>query len=127
LYGFSDPEKYIYKAPKGISAQIVTQISHLKSEKPWMLKQRLQAYQTFLDKPMPTWGSNLSDIDFDNIYYYLKPTQNQQKKWSDLPEEIKNTYQKLGIPQAEAESLAGVKAQYDSEVIYGSIKKKLSD
>ncbi len=125
-FGFSDPEAYVYKAPKGLSPEVINQISSLKSEPEWMLAQRLKAYDIFLTKPMPEWGADLSHINFDEIYYYLKPTPKQQKSWTDVPDDIKNTYQKLGIPQAEAQYLAGVKAQYDSEVIYGSIKKKLS-
>ncbi len=124
--GFSNPENFVYKAPKGLSTEVVKHISEIKNESAWMLDSRLKAYQIFLDKPMPDWGADLSGINFDNIYYYLKPTPNQQNEWDSLPPEIKATYQKIGIPQAEMDSLAGVKAQYDSEVIYGSILRKLS-
>jgi Fe-S cluster assembly protein SufB len=124
--GFHDEEKFIFKTPKGLTADIVKQISTHKNEPAWMTDFRLQAYQIFLNKHLPTWGGNLSHIDFDDIYYYLKPTEKQVKRWDDVPESVKKTYERLGIPEAEKKYLAGVKAQYDSEVIYGSIKKNLT-
>lgn len=126
-YGFHDPEQYIYKHPKGLTEDTIHAISDHKGEPEWMRDFRLKAFHIFQSKPMPEWGGDLSKIDFDNIHYYLKPTQEAGRTWDDVPEDIKNTYTRLGIPQAEAKQLAGVKAQYDSEVIYGSILKKLSD
>lgn len=126
-YGFHDTESHVYKAPKGLTEDIINQISSHKGEPDWMLDFRLKAYQIFLSKPMPEWGGDLSKIVFEDIYYYLKPTSTTSKTWDDVPSDIKRTYDKLGIPQAEQQYLSGVKAQYDSEVIYGSILKKLSD
>ena len=126
-YGFADPEKYVYKAKPGLDEQVVRQIWQLKQEPDWMLQKRLQGLQIFEQKPLPDWGGDLSQIKFDQIYYYLKPTDKLSRRWEDVPDQIKQTYQKLGIPQAEQKFLAGVKAQYDSEVIYGSLRKQLAD
>jgi len=123
--GFSMPETGAFKTPKGINKQVITQISKQKNEPSWMLEKRLQAFEVFKKKPMPTWGANLSDINFDNFYYYIKPKGTPTKTWDEVPDEIKNTFDKIGIPQAEREYLAGVKSQYDSEVMYGSIKPML--
>jgi Fe-S cluster assembly protein SufB len=125
-YGFSSPEDYVFKARKGLNEEIVRQISAMKKEPEWMLEMRLRAYQHFVSRPMPNWGSpKMHDIDFDNIYYYIKPTEAQARSWDDVPEEIKNTFDRLGIPEAEQKFLAGVGAQYESEVIYHNIKKEL--
>lgn len=124
-YGFSDPEEYVVKFKKGLNEEVIREISKLKKEPKWMLKKRLDAYKVFLSKKMPTWGSDLSKIDFQNIHYYLKPTNKENKTWDEVPESIKNTFNKLGIPEAEKEYLAGVKTQYDSEVVYGNVKKEL--
>jgi len=126
-YGFSTPEISVFKTKKGISKDVVKIISGIKNESDKMLNFRLQAYQYFIDQSLPTWGPNLSDINFDDIFYYLKPSEKEGHSWDEVPTEIKNTYDKLGIPEAEKQYLGGVKAQYESEVIYGSLLKKLSD
>ena len=127
-YGFhTSTAKYPFKSGKGLSPQVVEDISSRKNEPEWMRKNRLAGYQIFEAKQMPAWGADLSAINFDDIYYYLKPINKEGKKWEDIPLEIKNTFEKLGIPEAEQKTLAGVKAQFDSEVVYGSIKKMLSD
>ncbi len=125
-YGFSMPENYVYKAKKGLSEEVVKTISQMKDEPLWMTEYRLKAFGIFKTKAMPNWGADLSGIYFDDIYYYLKPTQKTEKSWEDVPKEIKTTYDKLGIPEAEKQYLGGVKAQYESEVVYGSLMKKLS-
>ena len=124
-YDFVTPTQEVFKARKGIDAEIVNQISDLKEEPAWMREFRLESLRIFESKPMPRWGGNI-DIDFQDIYYYLKPTDHQGKTWDDVPEEIKDTFDKLGIPQAEREFLAGVKAQFESEVVYGSLQEDLS-
>ena len=126
-YGFSYPEEYVYKSQKGLSTDVVQELSHQKSEAAWMREARLKALDIFTAKPMPTWGADLSTIDFDDIYYYLRPTEKPEKSWEDLPDSIKETYDRLGIPEAEKKYLAGVKAQYESEVVYGSLLKSLED
>ncbi len=120
-----DPVNYSFIAEPGLSRRVVEQISHYKKEPDWMLQARLRAYDVFVKKPMPTWGANLSTIDFDSIHYYLRPTGKIAKRWEDLPNEIRNTYQKIGIPQAEQKFLAGVMAQYESEAVYHSLQEKL--
>src|SRR5690242_5721302 len=126
-YGFSDPEQYSFKSRRGLDRDVVEQISAHKHEPEWMLQFRLRALDIFLKKPMPTWTSaNLSEIDFANIFYYLRPTDNSaEKNWDDVPPYIKQTFDKLGIPEAERKFLAGVSAQYESEVVYHSIRKDL--
>ena len=124
-YGFHDPELFVYKAPKGLTADVIKRISQEKSEPSWMLEFRLQAFELFKRKSMPSWGANLSGIDFASIHYYLKPTASPARSWDDVPQAIKRTYERLGIPQAERELLGGVKAQYDSEVVYGSLLEDL--
>ncbi len=126
-YGFSDKEDYIFKSGRGLTREIVCKISEMKKEPEWMLKFRLRALDIFLKKPMPTWGNCglLKAIDFENIYYYIKPSQNSEKSWDDVPEGIKNTFDRLGIPEAERKFLAGVTAQYESEVVYHSIREDL--
>ena len=123
-YGFSKPEKYVFKSRKGLDEDIVKEISAIKDEPEWMLKFRLRAYEIFKSKKQPTWGADLSRINYDNIYYYLKPTEKKVSSWEELPKEIKDTYDAIGIPEAEKKYLGGVSAQYDSEVIYHSIKKE---
>lgn len=125
-FGFSMPESHVFKAKKGIDESVVKTISLMKKEPSWMTKFRLDAYQAFRDRPMPKWGADLSKIDFDDIYYYIKPTEGQMNSWEDLPREIKETYQKIGVPEAEKKFLAGVSAQYESEVVYESIQKELT-
>lgn len=126
-YGFHDPEKYVYKAKKGLSKEIVEEISGLKGEPDWMRDFRLKAFSIFLKKPMPGWGGYLGDLDFNEIYYYIRPSDRTEKNWDEVPEEIKNTFEKLGIPEAERRFLAGVGAQYESEVVYHNLKKEWED
>ncbi len=124
-YDFRNEEKYVFKARKGLDAQIVAEISEMKNEPPWMRDFRLRSLEIFDSKPTPKWGGNIA-IDFQNIYYYLKPTESQGRTWDDVPEEIKTTFDRLGIPEAEKKYLAGVKAQYESEVVYGSLREDLT-
>lgn len=126
-YGFSTPENYVFKSEKGLSLETVLMISRMKKEPLWMTAKRSKAYEIFLKKPMPNWGADLRTIDFNDIFYYVKPTDKSEKNWESVPEEIKMTYEKLGIPEAEQKYLGGVKAQYESEVIYGSLLTKLAD
>ena len=124
-YGFAMPEQSSQKTKVGLSEDIVREISTIKGEPAWMLEQRLKAYQIFLEKKMPAWGADLSKIDFDNITYYLKATEKQATSWEDLPADIKETYDRIGVPEAEKDFLAGVSAQYESEVVYESMSKEL--
>jgi Fe-S cluster assembly protein SufB len=125
-YDFRTETEAVFKAEKGISARVVAQISEMKGEPGWMRDFRLKSFEIFESKPMPKWGGKL-DINFDDIYYYLKPTDHQGKTWDDVPDEIKETFDKLGIPEAEREFLAGVKAQFESEVVYGSLVEDLAN
>lgn len=124
-YGFSDPETFVFKSRKGLDEDVVRQISAMKGEPEWMLEFRLKALKHFQSRPIPTWGADLSDLDLDDIYYYVKPTDQEGRSWDDVPETIKNTFDKLGIPEAEQKYLAGVGAQYDSEMIYHSVQEDL--
>ncbi len=126
-YGFRDEEDYVFKSGRGLTREIVTKISEMKNEPEWMLKFRLKALDIFNKKPMPTWGNckMLNDIDFQNIYYYIKPSEKGSKDWNEVPENIKQTFDRLGIPEAERKFLAGVTAQYESEVVYHSIREDL--
>ncbi|MET3860002.1 Fe-S cluster assembly protein SufB [Dietzia sp. 2505] len=125
-YGWHDSDSAGATAQRGLSEAVVRDISSKKSESEWMLAKRLKALATFYKKPMPGWGSDLSGIDFDNIKYFVRSTEKQATSWEDLPEEIKNTYDKLGIPEAEKQRLvAGVAAQYESEVVYHQIREDL--
>lgn len=124
-FGFSDPETYVFKSRKGLDETVVRQISSMKGEPEWMLDFRLKALKHFQRRPMPTWGADLSDLDLDDIYYYVKPTEDESRSWEDVPETIKNTFDKLGIPEAEQKFLSGVGAQYDSEMIYHSVQEGL--
>ena len=126
-YGFFDPEKFVFKAKRGLTEEIVREISWMKQEPQWMTDMRVRSLAIFRKKPMPTWGADLSIIDFDNIFYFLKSTEKQQTKWEDVPEDIKRTFDKLGIPEAERKFLAGVSAQYESEVVYHSLHKNLTE
>ncbi len=125
-YGFHKPEKYLFKSGKGLNEDVVRAISDRKKEPLWMRDRRLMAHSIFGKKPMPVWGADLSTIDFDNIYYYIKPLADKASRWEDLPVEIRDTYDKIGIPEAEKKFLAGVSAQYESEVVYKSIQSALS-
>jgi len=124
-WGFSKPENYIFKSRKGLSHAIVEEISEMKGEPQWMRDFRHKSLDIFLAKPMPTWGGDLSTIDFEDIFYYIKPTQEAGRTWDDLPTEIRDTFNALGIPQAEQKYLAGVGAQYESEVIYHKVREDL--
>jgi Fe-S cluster assembly protein SufB len=124
-YDFHTDSKPVFRATKGLNADVVRQISDIKNEPQWMRDFRLQSLEIFNSKPMPRWGGKI-DLDFQDIYYYLKPTNEQGKTWDEVPEEIKKTFDRLGIPEAEKKYLAGVKAQFESEVIYGSLKEDLA-
>lgn len=122
-HGFSYPtEGYTHILKPGLSKKVVEEISSIKGEPEWMLKLRLDALKAFEAKPTPKWGADLSAIEYEKIHYYLRPSDKQEKSWDDVPPEVKATFDRLGIPKAEREVLAGVKAQYDSEVVYGSLK-----
>ena len=127
-YGFHDPENYPFKSGKGLSKEIVTTISEMKNEPGWMTDFRLKALEHFHARPMPKWGGGglLDTIDFQNIHYYVKPSDRAERSWDDVPADIKNTFDRLGIPQAEKKYLAGVGAQYESEVIYHSLQEQWS-
>ncbi len=121
--GFSySTDSYSHITKPGLRPEVVKEISHIKSEPDWMLQKRLTAYEQFVAKPLPKWGADLSGIDYDAIRYYLRPTDAASKSWDDVPADVKETFDKLGIPEAERSVLAGVKAQYDSEVVYGSLQ-----
>lgn len=125
-YGFHKPENYIFKSKKGLDLGVVKNISWHKNEPLWMQEFRIRAFAFFEKKHMPLWGADLSSINFDDIYYYIKPTNHNVSAWGDLPPEIKDTYDKIGIPEAEKKFLAGVSAQYESEVVYKSIQSMLT-
>jgi Fe-S cluster assembly protein SufB len=116
--GWADEEDYVFKPKKGLSADMVREMSWMKGEPDWMLDFRLKSLRNFERRPMPSWGADLSGVHFDDIYYYIKPTNSQVDEWEELPDAIKSTYEKLGIPEAERKYLAGVTAQYESEVVF---------
>src|SRR3954471_20750416 len=125
-FGFHDPETgYAYKAPKGLSEQVVRDISEYKSEPEWMREFRLKALEHFQQRPTPSWGGNLGQIDFDDIHYFVRASEKNSRDWSEVPEDIKNTFDRLGIPEAERKFLSGVGAQYESEVVYHQVNEKL--
>jgi Fe-S cluster assembly protein SufB len=126
-YGFSDPENYHFKSRKGLDVEMVTQISDMKGEPEWMKDFRLKSLEYFEKRPTPTWGGDLSDLDYNDIYYYVRASEAAGKSWDDVPEYIKNTFEKLGIPEAERKFLAGVGAQYESEVVYHSLREDLEN
>ncbi|WP_439331484.1 Fe-S cluster assembly protein SufB [Nonomuraea candida] len=127
-FGWADPDAAGAAAKRGLSEEVVRNISALKSEPEWMLDLRLKGLRLFDRKPLPTWGSDLTGIDFDNIKYFVRSTEKQAASWDELPEDIKNTYDKLGIPEAEKQRLiAGVAAQYESEVVYHKIREDLEE
>ena len=127
-YGFHDPtDFYSFKSRKGLDHEIVRQISAMKNEPEWMTEFRLKSLEMFFAKPMPHWGGDLDQIDFQDIYYYMKASDRQERSWDDVPEDIRRTYDRLGIPEAEKKYLAGVKAQYESEVVYGSLQEDLAE
>jgi Fe-S cluster assembly protein SufB len=125
-YGFHDKIKPFFSTAKGLSQKVIQEISYQKNEPQWMRDKRLRALDVFYAKPLPQWGGDLSKLRFDELRYYVKPTEKQAYSWDELPNEIKNTYEKIGIPEAERKFLAGVGAQYDSEVVYQSISDLLS-
>src|SRR3954451_8787430 len=127
-YGWSDSDTAGATAQRGLNEAVVRDISGKKNEPQWMLDLRLKGLKLFDRKPMPTWGAELDTIDFDNIKYFVRSTEKQAASWEDLPEDIKNTYDKLGIPEAEKQRLiAGVAAQYESEVVYHKIREDLEE
>ena len=129
-YGFvTDDNKPIFKAQKGLSEDVVRQISAHKGEPEWMLNFRLKALEIYNRKPMPKWGGDLSGLEktMDEIYFYLRPQEKMERSWDDVPQEIKDTFDRLGIPEAEKKILAGVGAQYESEMVYHSLKKEWED
>jgi len=127
-YDFKDStEMYVHLSKKGLTKDTVREISQLKEEPEWMLNFRLRAYDIFMKKPMPQWGGDLNKIDLQNIYYYAKASDKTEKNWDDVPENVRNTFDKLGIPEAEKKFLAGVGAQYESEVVYHNLRKDLAD
>ncbi len=127
--GWADEEDYVFKPRKGLSEELIREVSGMKNEPQWMLEFRLRSYRRFLAKPMPTWGGGgmVEEIDFDDIYYYIKPTEGQVSDWDMVPDSIKATYEKLGIPEAERKYLAGVTAQYESEVVYHRNREDLEE
>jgi Fe-S cluster assembly protein SufB len=125
-WGWADTDIAGASAKRGLSPEVVADISRLKNEPEWMLERRLKGHRLFNRKPLPTWGAELGDIDFDNIKYFVRSTEKQAASWDELPADIKNTYDKLGIPEAEkARLIAGVAAQYESEVVYHKINEEL--
>ena len=124
-YGFSMPQQYTFKSKKGLDDKVIKNISYIKSEPIWMTDFRLKAYEIFKQKQLPRWGADLTNINFDDMYYYIKPTDKQVNSWEELPKEIKETYDRIGVPEAEKKFLAGVSAQYESEVVYKSINREL--
>jgi len=124
-WGFRDPATHVFKTRKGLDEEIVRQISEQKEEPEWMLDFRLKALKHFEQRPLPTWGGDLTGLNLDEIYFYTRPAEAEGKSWDDVPETIKETFDKLGIPEAEQKFLAGVGAQYESEMVYHSIKEHL--
>src|SRR6266545_1460423 len=125
-YGFFAPENYLFKAPKGLTRELVAQISEHKNEPQWMRDFRLKALDHFLARPMPTWGSPmLAEVDFDNIHYFVRASEKASTSWDDVPDDIKRTFDRLGIPEAERKFLSGVGAQYESEVVYHQVREDL--
>jgi Fe-S cluster assembly protein SufB len=124
-YAFHDDIVYLHETKRGLTRQTIEEISAIKEEPAWMLEHRLRAYDHWLKRPMPMWTEGLDKIDYDNIIYYRKPWEREEKSWDDVPDQIKQTFDRLGIPEAERAFLAGVGAQYDSEVVYHSVKEEL--
>jgi Fe-S cluster assembly protein SufB len=125
-FGFKDPENYVFKSSKGLNREVVELISSMKAEPQWMLDFRLKALDHFMQRPIPAWGGDLSKLNLDEIYYYVKPSDKEGESWDDVPEAIKNTFDRLGIPEAERKFLAGVGAQYESEMVYHKIQEHLA-
>src|SRR3954471_11903309 len=125
-YGVHDKDVSIFRSKRGLTKEIVEEISRMKEEPQWMLDFRLKSLDIFYSKPMPQWGGDMSSLNFDEITYYVKPSEKSEKSWDEVPEEIKQTFDKLGIPEAEQKYLAGVSAQYESEVVYHNMKEELT-
>ncbi len=126
-YGFHDKDVSVFRSKRGLTRGIVEQISNMKEEPQWMLDFRLKSLELFYNMPMPQWGGDMSSLNFDEITYYVKPSEGAGRSWDEVPEEIKQTFDKLGIPEAEQKYLAGVSAQYESEVVYHSMKEDLEE
>ena len=125
-HGYYFPDQSVFKTKKGLDEGVIRAISERKNEPEWMLNYRLKSYESFLKKDFPNWGADISNIDFDEIYYYAKPVDKQQRSWDDVPDDIKETFERIGIPEAERKFLAGVGAQYDSEVVYHNLKDEIA-
>ncbi|MEA4908050.1 MAG: Fe-S cluster assembly protein SufB [Anaerolineaceae bacterium] len=125
-YGFHDPDVSVFKTRKGLDREVVEQISHMKGEPQWMLEFRLKALEHYQQRPIPTWGADLSQLNLDEIYYYVRPAEAEGRSWEDVPDSIKQTFDRLGIPEAERKFLAGVGAQYESEMVYHNIQEHLA-
>ncbi|WP_414044702.1 Fe-S cluster assembly protein SufB [Macrococcus equi] len=126
-YGFHDKDVSIFRSERGLTEDIVREISKMKEEPEWMLNFRLKSLKQFYKMPMPMWGGDLSELNFDEITYYVKPSEHTERSWDEVPEEIKQTFDKLGIPEAEQKYLAGVSAQYESEVVYHNMQEDLEE
>lgn len=126
-YGFHDEDVSVFRSERGLTRKIVEEISSMKNEPEWMLDYRLKSLELFYSMPMPQWGGDLSGLNFDEITYYVKASEATERSWDEVPEEIKRTFDKLGIPEAEQKYLAGVSAQYESEVVYHNMKEELSE
>ena len=126
-YGFKDEDVSIYKTEKGLTEEVVREISRLKNEPEWMLEFRLKAFRHFINSPLPNFGPDLSELDFDSYTYFIRPSDKQSSNWEEVPETIKNTFDKLGIPEAEQKYLAGVSTQYESEVVYHNMLQEVID
>ncbi len=126
-YGFRDPDVSVFKTRKGLDEEVVRQISALKGEPEWMLEFRLEAFKHFQERPIPQWGADLSQLNLDDIYYYVRPAEQEGRSWDDVPVTIKETFDRLGIPEAEQKFLSGVGAQYESEMVYHSIQEHLEE
>ncbi|MDQ8046374.1 MAG: Fe-S cluster assembly protein SufB, partial [Patulibacter sp.] len=125
-YGFHDAENYLYKAPKGLTRELVAKISEMKNEPEWMLEFRLKSFDYFIARKQPTWGSPmLAEVNYDDIHYFVRASERSERSWDDVPEDVKNTFDRLGIPEAERKFLAGVGAQYESEVVYHQVNEEL--
>lgn len=125
-YGFRDPDTYVFKTQRGLNREVVEQISRMKQEPDWMLQFRLRALAHFESRPMPKWGGDLSKLNLDEIFFYTRPTEKEGRSWDEVPDTIKNTFNRLGIPEAEQKFLAGVGAQYESEMVYHNIQAHLA-
>ena len=125
-FGFSYPDQSVFKTKKGLDAEVVNAITDHKHEPDWMRQFRLRSLEEFTKKSMPNWGADLSALRFEDMYYYAKPSESKFRSWEDVPESIKETYERIGIPEAERKFLAGVGAQYDSEMVYHNLREELS-